>query len=193
MNLLDTVLESLQGGGQLGKGLGLDASTTRSVLTQLMPALSRGVQNNTRSPDGVSALTRALQTGGHQRYLDDPRAIEGRDAIDDGNGILGHILGSKDASRNVAAHAAAQTGVDAGTIKKMLPLVATLVMGGLSKQTGAGERLTEDAGTGLLGSLFGGVDAAGNRFVGSVRVYFLFSHRLTAHAMTLGELGIRFR
>ena len=156
MNLLDTVLESLQGGGQLGKGLGLDASTTRSVLTQLMPALSRGVQNNTRSPDGVAALTRALQTGGHQRYLDDPRAIEGRDAIDDGNGILGHILGSKDASRNVAAHAAAQTGVDAGTIKKILPLVAAVAMGALSKETNGGRGLQALAGggqAGLLGSL----------------------------------------
>lgn len=148
MNLLDTVLESLQGAGQLGTSAGLDASATRNVLSQLMPALGRGLQNNARSPDGLTSLARALQTGGHQRYLDDPRALEQPAAVDEGNGILGHILGSKDASRNVAAHAAAQTGVDAGIIKKMLPLVAAVAMGALSKQTNAGSGLQALSGSG---------------------------------------------
>ena len=69
-----------------------------------------------------------------------------------GNGILGHILGSKDASRNVAAHAAQASGVDASIIKKMLPVVAAMAMGALSKQTDSGRRLKDDGG-GLLGSL----------------------------------------
>jgi hypothetical protein len=47
----------------------------------------------------------------------------------DGNGILGHILGSKDVSRQVAAQASARTGIGADVLKKMLPLVATLAMG----------------------------------------------------------------
>ena len=53
---------------------------------------------------------------------------------DDGNRILGHLFGSKDVSRNVAAQAAAETGIDAGLIKKALPLVAGLAMGALSKR-----------------------------------------------------------
>ena len=56
------------------------------------------------------------------------------ETVADGNGILGHILGSKDASRAVAAQAAAQTGIGADVLKKLLPIAATLVMGSLAKQ-----------------------------------------------------------
>ena len=53
--------------------------------------------------------------------------------VDDGNRILGHILGSKDASRQVAQKTSERTGIDSGILKKMLPVVATMVMGSLSK------------------------------------------------------------
>ena len=43
----------------------------------------------------------------------------------------------------------------------MLPLVATMVMGSLSKQTGGGAKLADD-GPGLLGALFGGDSNAGD-------------------------------
>ena len=48
--------------------------------------------------------------------------------------MLGHILGSKDASRQLASEAAARTGLDVGILKKMLPAIAAMLMGGLSKQ-----------------------------------------------------------
>ena len=68
--------------------------------------------------------------------MDDPSTLGRPDATDDGNSILGHILGSKEVSRELAGRAANNTGVDSGIIKKILPLIAGLVMGGLSKQTG---------------------------------------------------------
>ena len=49
--------------------------------------------------------------------------------------ILGHVLGNKEASRNVAAQAAQATGVNSDIVKQLLPLVATAVMGALSKET----------------------------------------------------------
>ena len=61
--------------------------------------------------------------------------INGEETTATGNSILGHLLGSKEASREVAANASAQTGIGAGILKQMLPLVATMVMGSLSKRT----------------------------------------------------------
>jgi hypothetical protein len=55
--------------------------------------------------------------------------------VTDGNGILGHLLGSKDVSRQVATRASAQTGLSADVLKRMLPLAATLMMGSFSKQS----------------------------------------------------------
>ena len=47
----------------------------------------------------------------------------------------GTCLGSKDVSRQVATRAAAQTGLSADVLKRMLPLAATLMMGAFSKQS----------------------------------------------------------
>lgn len=158
MDLLNALLDSAKGGAtdQIASKFGLDSGQTESVMAKLVPALAAGVQNNSQSADGLAGLARALQSGGHERYLDEPESLADSGAVADGNAILGHVLGSKDVSRQLAAGAASETGIDAGIIKQMLPLVATMVMGGLSKQTGGGGRLQEESAGGLLGSLLGG-------------------------------------
>ena len=163
MSLLKTILES-QGGavaGQLAKQFGLDANQASSVLGQLVPALSAGVKKNTAQQSGLEGLIGALSKGNHQRYLDDPSNIGQQATVDDGNKILGHLFGSKDVSRQVASHAAQQTGVSSDLLKKMLPVVATMVMGGLSKQSNSG-------GGALAGLLGGGNDSsAGQSLISS--------------------------
>jgi hypothetical protein len=160
MGILDVLLDSAKSGAtdQLASQFGLSGGQTESVLAQLVPALTAGMQKNVASADGLAGLAKALQGGGHQRYLDEPASLADTGAVADGNGILGHLLGSKDVSRKVASGAASQTGIDADIIKKMLPLVATMLMGGLSKQTSGGAKLEEESGGGFLGSLLGGGD-----------------------------------
>lgn len=161
MDLLKTLMGAAGSGGlqQLGGQFGLDGSAVEKVLGQVVPALGRGLQKNATGSGGLENLASALQKGGHQRYLGDVGAAVSQAGIDEGNGILGHILGSKDVSRNVAAHASSATGVGSDVIKKMLPMIASMAMGALSKQTDGGARLQSSGGSsgrGLLGSLLGG-------------------------------------
>lgn len=137
MSLLDTVLgkHNAEMLTQLAHSVGIDQNQTREVVRQLLPALSRGIKSNTSRSEGLQDLLNALQTGNHQRYLDHPEALQEESARADGNAILSHIFGSKDVSRNVAAHAAQKTDTDTGIVKQLLPLVAAAVMGALSKQT----------------------------------------------------------
>ncbi len=140
MNLLQAIL-SAQGGGavqQLSNNLGLREDQTVSAMKALLPALAAGLQRNTSQQGGLESLMAALSGGSHQRYLDDPSTLGLQDTISDGNGILGHILGSKDVSRQVAARASAQTGIGADVLKRMLPLLASLAMGAMSKQAASG-------------------------------------------------------
>ncbi|MEE4186431.1 MAG: DUF937 domain-containing protein, partial [Gammaproteobacteria bacterium] len=134
---------------------------------QLLPALTQGLQNNLQQGGGLDALAGALQSGNHQRYLDDPASLATPAAQADGNGILGHLLGSKDVSRQLAAQVSGKTGVDAAAIKQMLPMVAALAMGALSKQTGGGAQLQGGAGD-ILGALLGGGDSDGQGGLGAV-------------------------
>ncbi len=155
MDLMD-LLKTTGGGdsiGALAKTVGLGSSDTSKLVESLAPALMRGVQKNTADDDGLASLRRALESGGHDRYIDNPELMASEDTRADGNNILGHIFGSKDVSRNVAAAASSDTGIDAGLIKKALPLLASLAMGAMSKKTSAGRDIGSSAGEGGLGSL----------------------------------------
>ncbi len=119
---------------QLAQNFGLDESEASSAIASLLPALGQGLFRNAASPGGLAGLLGALTSGGHERYFDRPETLGEEGTIQDGNGILGHILGSKDVSRAVASNAAAQTGIGVDVLKKMLPVVAAMAMGALSKQ-----------------------------------------------------------
>jgi hypothetical protein len=124
----------------------------------LVPALSAGLRQNLQTENGLGGLAGALTGGNHQRYIDDPAVLADAATVADGNGILGHVLGSKDVSRQVAAQAAAQTGLAPDVMKRMLPLVATLVMGAMSRHTATGgpSALANTAGAGGLLEMLGG-------------------------------------
>ena len=139
--------------GQLAKTVGLGSADTSKLVAALAPALMRGMQKNTADDNGLAGLRSALESGGHDRYIDKPELLASAETRNDGNNILGHIFGSKDVSRNVAAAASKDTGIDASLIKKALPLLAALAMGAMSKKTGGGKELGSSVSKGGLGPL----------------------------------------
>ena len=150
--------------GELAGAVGLGSADTNKLISALGPAFLGGLQKNTADDSGLAGLRGALQSGGHDRYLDNPELLREDATRQDGNNILGHIFGSKDGSRNVAAVAAGETGIDAGLIKKALPLLAGLAMGVMNKKTSGGQELGSSSGKGRLGpigDLLGGGDGFG--------------------------------
>lgn len=136
MNILEAVLNA-QGGAaarEAGRSVGLSQEQTNAALTALVPALAAGLQRNATQQGGLDALLGALGGGAHALYVDQPSMLGRQETVADGNGILGHILGSKDVSRAVATQASAQTGIGEDVLKRLLPIAATLVMGSLAKQ-----------------------------------------------------------
>ena len=176
INLLDMIM-SAQGGNtaqQVGAQLGLNQQQSQSAIAALLPAISSALKQNTSNPQGLAGLLGALQGGNHDQYLEKPETLGRAESITDGNAILGHLFGSKDVSRAVAGRASEQTGIGADVLKKLLPLVATMAMGSLSKQTRQPSR--QSALTGLamqhlmggqkksgLGSILGAVTGANAR------------------------------
>jgi len=156
MNPILDMLMNAGGGGavqRVGQQFGLSEEQTGSALGELVPALMAGLQRNTSQQGGMDELLGALSRGNHAQYLDSPELLEQDATREDGNSILGHIFGSKDVSRAVAGRAAEQTGIGTDILKKMLPVVATMVMAGLSKQNAAAPAQGSGAGN-LLSSLF---------------------------------------
>jgi hypothetical protein len=143
MSLLETIL-SAQGGNlvkQLANTNGIDPESALNVLGKLVPGLTQQLKNNTQQPTGLESLLKAIQSGNHQRYIESDQDAFTSSARNEGNAILGHLLGSKDRSRAMAAEVASETGIGDSIIKKMLPQVANLVMGAMSNQTRSGGAL----------------------------------------------------
>lgn len=156
MNITDLLLGSESSGavGALAKQFGITEAQARDAVSSLAPSLSRGMQHHTQESSGLDSLINALGTGNHSRYIDDPGVLGRQETVKDGNSILGHIFGSKDVSRNVAKHASQETGLGSTLLKKMLPVVATMVMGTLGKKIlGGGSAPSNQQSPGLLGSL----------------------------------------
>jgi hypothetical protein len=78
--------------------------------------------------------------------------------MDDGAGILGHILGTK--QPQVENALSSKSGLDAGTISQILKIAAPILLGYLGKQTRQQKVSSPDGLNGLLGGLMGGGKSA---------------------------------
>lgn len=145
MNLLETIMSAQSGKAvqQMADANGVDVDDALKALGGLIPGVAGNLRKNAEQSEGLESLFNALQKGNHNQYLDKPEIAVSNEGIADGNNILGHILGSKDASRSLAGEASNLTGLDSTLLKKMLPVVASLVMGALSKQSQSGGSLSD--------------------------------------------------
>jgi hypothetical protein len=165
-NLYDILADAQRGDAiaTLAREFGLTPQQTEAAVEALLPAISTGLKQATATPEGLGNLFGVM---GHQRDLHamhgDPKtafAAEGRAA---GNDVLSVIFGSPDVSRAVVDQAQQFSGVGSGILKKMLPVLAGILisglMGGRSGQaTPKGSAASPGAGGALgdiLGQIFG--------------------------------------
>jgi len=151
----------------ISQQFGLTEQQTVTAMESLIPAFSAGLKRQTSTQQGSINLIQALANGGHARYTDDPALAMQQPGIQDGNAILGHLFGQKDVSRAVADRASAASGLSGSLLKSLLPVIASMVMGALFKNStggrggglgGAlGNALGGGAGGGLLGTILEGV------------------------------------
>ena len=161
MNMTD-ILSQIGGLQSMAKELGISESQAAAGANALLPAILGGFKKQAQAqPTGLDGLGGLLSSLGGGGLLDSVLSPEPTN-IESGNGVLGQIFGSKDVSRTVAQNAASQTGLDAGLLKKMLPILAMLVAGYMAKQHAAGSEGTQRAPAGGgLGGLLGGILGSG--------------------------------
>ncbi|MEO9893341.1 DUF937 domain-containing protein [Aurantibacter sp.] len=142
---------------------GQSTDQTGSVLSMALPVLLGAMKKNAATPEGAQGLMSALSSGQHDGgILDNLSGLFGggvdQSVMDDGAGILGHVLGSK--QPQVENALSSKSGMDAGTIGTILKVAAPLLMGYLGKQTKE-SNVSDANGIGdLLGSVMGGGQAA---------------------------------
>ena len=137
LNLVDMLNQSQNGNGMeaLARPVNLSQQQTQAAVEALLPAFSQGLKRNTADPYGVGNFMSAMATGQYGQYFDNAAQAFSPQGVQQGNDVLGQLFGSKDLSRAVAAQAAQASGVGQQVLQQMLPVLASMVMGGLFKQT----------------------------------------------------------
>jgi hypothetical protein len=162
-------LKQMGGASSIANELGISESEAISGAAALLPAILGGFKKQTQAqPSGLQGLGGLLGQLGGGGLLDDVLSPQATD-VGKGHDILSQIFGSKDVSRTVAGDAAKRSGLDAGLLKKMLPILAMMVAGymarhgdeGASQRPGAGGGLGGLVG-GLVGALTGGGEPTGS-------------------------------
>ncbi|NDV15014.1 DUF937 domain-containing protein [Muricauda sp. TY007] len=162
--LLDLINSPM--GKQLVSGVagqtGQPESKTADVLSMAMPLLMGAMKKNASTPGGAQGLMDALSSKHDGGILDDLGGLFGggvdQNVMNDGAGILGHVLGSK--QPQVENALSSKSGIDAGSISQILKIAAPIILGYLGKQTRQQNVNSPEGLNGLLGGLMGGGETA---------------------------------
>ncbi len=147
MNLAETLLSAANGGiaQQLGSQFGLDASKLGPVLGAVAPLLAHGLKEKLSTDPSGGGVLDMITNGSLTKYADNPSALASPEAAQQGQSILSSLFGGGgSALTSIASVVAGKTGVSSQLIQTMLPVLASLIMGFLSKQTaGDPSKLTQ--------------------------------------------------
>jgi hypothetical protein len=135
--LFDMLSQAQNGRGMelLARQFNLSQQQAQLAVEALLPAFSQGLKRTTSDPYGLGGFLNALANGQYGRYFDNAGQAFTQQGVEQGNDVLGQLFGSKDLSRAVAAQAAQATGIGQQVLQQMLPVIASMVMGGLFKQS----------------------------------------------------------
>ncbi len=131
---------------------------TSSVLSMALPVLMGAMKRNATTDGGAQGLMGALEGKHDGSILDNLGGLFGggvdSSVMDDGAGILGHVLGGS--QNNVTSAISQKSGVDAGSVAQILKIAAPLLLGYLGKQKRQQNVSSTSGLEGLLGGLMGG-------------------------------------
>jgi hypothetical protein len=124
------------GGGEFVGTLARQAQVSRAqaehALRVLLPDLGRAIRRTAESRTGAPAVHAAMRDERYARYLEDPEALRGPDAVADGERVLLEILDDEQ-REELIRDAAAATDADEDRARTLLPLVAALAMAALGR------------------------------------------------------------
>jgi hypothetical protein len=184
MNLSE-IIQAAQGGqgiNNLASQFGLSPEQTQAAIQAVIPAFSKGLQGAAQDPTSLGGILGHLTSGAHDASYTDPNQANAASGL--GGEVLGQIFGSSGIAAQVGQQASRVSGVDPQIIQQMMPVIASMLMGGLTHAmngqglgvilgqlanaattsggfgSATGATAAPPASGGLLGGLFGSVIGA---------------------------------
>ncbi len=167
------ILRDAQGGQaleNLAAQFNITADEADAAVKAVVPELSEGFLKQASEPAGFGSFMGTLGEGQYLAAYSDPSAAQASAQM--GSDFLSQILGSSSAQERIVLRASSATGVNQDTLAQMLPVIVSMIFGGLTKALenqgfgGILGQLANAAGQGglgpILGQILGGSPAPAN-------------------------------
>jgi len=172
---LTEIFQSAQGGQasqNLADQFGLSAEQVDEAVKAVIPALSMAFLSKLKDPSSLGSLASALTDGTHTSTFSNPTSAGTPEAAAKGSDILEQIFGSSHILNQISQQAASVTGLRADVIAQMMPVIVSVIAGGLATTlknqglggvfsqivNGAGQAAAPSGGLGgIIGRIFGGL------------------------------------
>jgi hypothetical protein len=165
---------------EIASRLGVDEGEVNSAIKTLVPALVGGIQQNVQADDiDSSKLESDVAAQGTSGLLDGGVSVDQVDATQ-GDQFVARIFGGNDSNQVASALAGGGAG-NGDLIKRLLPILAPIVLAYIGKQLTKGSAgaapagaQAQSAGGGGLGDILGGIlggsggGGGGNNPLGSI-------------------------
>lgn len=164
------ILRNAQGGqaiDNLAAQFNITPEEAEAAVKAVVPELSGEFLKQTSQPLGFGSFLGALGESQHLAAFTDPAAAQEAATAQKGGDILSQILGSYSAREEIALRASSATGIGPETLAQMLPVIVSMIFGGLTKSMenqgfgGILGQLANAAGKGGLGPILGQILGGG--------------------------------
>jgi hypothetical protein len=159
MSYLDEILQSAQGGqlvANLAQRFGLTTEQMEAAIKALAPALAIGLSNAAEEPAMFQRLLSDIASPGRAAAFYEPGAAHDIDSVARSRQLLDDLFGSPAAAGQVVQVAARESGLRPDILSQLLPVLASVLIGGLFKNmssSGLGGILGQLVNSGALGSI----------------------------------------
>ena len=118
--------------GQIGRQIGIDDDKAQQAVGMALPMIIGALNRNTNDPAGAESLTNALKKDHDGSILNNlVQAFTKQETINDGQAILGHVMGSK--KSGFVSSVSKATGMDSEQVTQLFAMLAPVVLGALGQ------------------------------------------------------------
>lgn len=121
--------------GKVAEAFNIDDDKAGQAVQTLTDELQARVQRSMLSRGGVADVAALVTNPSAADALSNPAALASPEAEENGNHILDVLIGNKHVSRKIAARTASRSDLNSGTVEKLLPAVASLLIAQLQRQS----------------------------------------------------------
>lgn len=140
MDLLENMRQAQgpEGFASLARAFNITPEEAAAAVAGVLPELTRRIERNTLSRGGLADLIGMMGEIDDNPHLVGAGVIGTPQGLAQGNAILEQVLGNRDASRALAARASQTSGLTGSIVQAMLPYIASMVIGGLTRGMSGG-------------------------------------------------------